>query len=319
MLSRVGTDDNVSAPWLASMGYGYSCDADLAVNQDGWFVVGMSYYTDPGYIVQVYGPEGYGRSPPFLLRSRADLNIPIAVALQVNSALFIWPDVEGDNVVLTVSRYDFDGSEGVENVSQLSAGDHGGIDLYQTFPVLATGVDDGYASAWFQSASVDAQEVFSQRTQYINADGTVDVAVTIGEDPLNTLSGKLDMTGDGDGTFLIGWTISEDGEPRYRKITAFDEEGVIGDPAFIVSEGASGSHDASANTRVALSGDLAVVAWYEQEDDSSRPILKARIGSPPKRSNVSPGSSGGGGFIDPVLLFGSALLMLLHRFARKRG
>ncbi|CUR46720.1 hypothetical protein BN2364_2279 [Alloalcanivorax xenomutans] len=310
MLSRVGSDDSVSDPWLASMGYGFSCNADLAVNQDGWFVVGMSYYTDPGYIVQVYGPEGYGRSPPFLLRSRADLNIPIAVALQVNSALFVWSEVENDNVAFTVSRYEIDGSGEVEDVARLNAGDNGGIGLYQTLPVLSAGADGGYASAWFQSESVDEKKVFSQRIQYINADGSAGAAATIGEDPLDILSGDIDMASDRDGAFLIGWTVSENGEPRYRKVTAFDEEGVIEPPATIVSKSDLGLYDASDNTRVVLSDDLAVVAWYEQADGNSGPVLKALIGSPPRRSDVGQGSSGGGGSTGPALLFGLALLAL---------
>ncbi|KAF0807639.1 hypothetical protein A6D6_00636 [Alcanivorax xiamenensis] len=317
MLGRVGIDDSVSSPWLASPGYGYSCNPDLSVNQDGWSLVAMSYDIGHGYVYQLSVPEG-GGGGHFLLGSDTNLDIPVAVAIQEGSGQIIWPVIKDGDTVLMVMRYSYFGSEPPREPWALDAGIGEGERLYQTFPVLAAGSDGGYASAWFQSATVNTQKVFSQRIQYINADGSAGASATIGEDSLDVLSGKPDMAGDRNGTFLIGWTVLENGEPRYRKVTAFDEEGVIDTPAVIVSKGAPGLFDASANTRVALNADLAVAAWYEQADGNSGPVLKARIGSAPKRSDVGQGSGGGGGSTGPVLFLGLALLALRRQLTYKQ-
>ncbi|UWN50820.1 hypothetical protein ASALC70_03043 [Alcanivorax sp. ALC70] len=86
----------------------------------------------------------------------------------------------------------------------------------------------------------------------------------------------------------------------------------------VVARSDAALFDSSETTKVALADETAMVVWYEQSDENSGPVLKARIGTLPEAPTDSgEGGGGGGGPMGPLVLF--ATLALLFRKKKPGG
>ncbi|MBF1802330.1 hypothetical protein [Alloalcanivorax profundimaris] len=298
---------------------GFNCNLEVAMNEQGLFILSVKYGLEDNYLMQVRGEDGTGVGAPVTRGQAGGASHPMVVALQESSGMAVWSEQAGPGTVLLASRFDLSGDTLGGGDFRFDNNAHDADGLNQSAVSLVATPDGGYLGAWLQVESDGSEPVYSQRIQRWRADGTVAGSARVGATPFDVSSDRVDLdVGAGGGGAITAWTGSHDDGARDRYATVINGDQAVGDAPVVVARSDAALFDSSETTKVALADETAMVVWYEQTDENSGPILKARIGTLSEApADSAEGGGGGGGPMGPLVLF--ATLALLFRKKKPGG
>ncbi|UWN51830.1 hypothetical protein ASALC70_04065 [Alcanivorax sp. ALC70] len=288
-------------------------------------------------LAMAVGPPSPHRLPPPSSRrprlwfTRIDSGDTLATPIQV----------PGTDEQLCASDMDVDGDGDVALAWTADSGD-GRSQQFATYDATSTPLGDGNAAGdggfvvqWLDHLSnpPEGYQAFVVQARHWGADGAPGAALEI----VNRTAGPSQaltapsLAADDDGALVSAWGFESAGDPPEARATAFDANGdLVGERATLVEtlpedETFFGNEG---TPKVALSRDLAAMAWYNDGGD----LLEARVA--PRQDLTPPdggdggdgGSDGGSGGVDdddddhlfggaggPLALAGLALLALRRR------
>ena len=291
-------------------GGGFNCNPQVAMNEQGLFLVSAWYGSRNEYLMQVHGQGGTGRSGPMVRGRSVGTELPMTVALQESSGMAVWSEQEGPGTVLLASHFGLGGYGLGDGDFRFDNNAHDANGLYQGSVKVVATADGGYLGAWLQTEDDGGQPVYSQQIQRWRADGTAAGSARVGGTSFDASTDRMDLDAGAGGSAILAWTGSGDDGGRKRYATVIDGTRAVVDTPVVVAQSGAGLFDSSEVTRVALADSTAMVLWYEQDEESSGPVLKARIGTLSEETSDSGG--GGGGSTGPLVLL-AALALLLRK------
>lgn len=295
-------------------GAGFSCNLEVAMNGQGLFVTSARYDVENRYLMQVRGQDGVGVSGLITQGQNVGPTLPLAVALQESSGMAVWSEQEGPGTVLLASRFGLTGDSLGDGDFRFDNNAHDADGLYQGSVSLDATANGGYLGAWLQSEDDGQQLVYSQHIQRWRADGTAAGSARVGGTAFESSTDRMDLDAGAGDSAILAWTHSRDDGARERYATVVYGHRAVRDNPTVIAQSDAGLFESSALTKVALADDTAMVLWYEQDEESNGPVLKARIGERPAPAVESDGGSGGGGGpIGPVVLLGTLALLLRRK------
>ncbi|MCH2556677.1 MAG: hypothetical protein MK005_05180 [Alcanivorax sp.] len=311
LFQLINSDGTASSSGLSEHAAGGSnCYLDVAMNEQGLFSLSMLQWPITQYVVQVFGQDGMGISAPLAFRRAPGPEIPLAVALQESSGMAVWSQQEEQGTVLLAHRYDLAGYSLGDGDFRFDNNAHDADGLYQGSVSLDATANGGYLGAWLQSEDDGQQLVYSQHIQRWRADGTAAGSARVGGTAFESSTDRMDLDAGAGDSAILAWTHSRDDGARERYATVVYGHRAVRDNPTVIAQSEAGLFESSALTKVALADDTAMVLWYEQDDEDSGPVLKARIGTLLDKTVDSGG--GGGGSTGPMVLL-AALAMLFRK------
>lgn len=276
---RVSPDDAVTAVTtpvsLASV-----CAPRVAVNGDGnavlaWFESGLQG-SDTPLVFSTFDGNGGILSGPVQVAEEVDFGGSVALN-DDGTLLMAW----GDQAVVQGQRFNLNGNPVDGDARHLDQDRQSGASLVQRLPSVSDDADGGFVAAWNQD-DIIAEDPDFQRTvrgQRWAADGTAGDTLLLDNEEYDFSRDYSvpRVATDGAGNLAAVWAILEGGRPvaaRGTVITAGGE--VIGERGTAFAE----VNDLdemlpSGAPKVALSDDLAVVAWQGTAGDQA--VLRAKV------------------------------------------
>lgn len=294
-------------------GAGFNCNPEVAMNEQGLSVLSAWYGLEDKYLMQLRGQDGTSVGGPMTRGQNVGSALPMAVALQESSGMAVWSEQEGPGTVLLASRFGLTGGSLGDGDFRFDNNAHDANGLYQGLVSLDATADGGYLGAWLQTEDGGQQPVYSQRIQRWRADGTAAGSARVGGTSFDAATDRMDLDAGAGDSAILAWTHSGDDGARNRYATVVYGNRAVRDNPAMIAQSDAGLFDSSALTRVALADDTAMVLWYEQDEESNGPVLKARIGERPAPAAESDGGSGGGGPVGPMVLLGTLALLLRRK------
>ncbi len=295
-------------------GAGSNCNPEVAMNEQGLSVLSAWYGLEDKYLMQLRGQDGTSVGGPMTRGQNVGSALPMAVALQESSGMAVWSEQEGPGTVLLASRFGLTGDSLGDGDFRFDNNAHDADGLYQGSVSLDATANGGYLGAWLQSEDDGQQLVYSQHIQRWRADGTAAGSARVGGTAFESSTDRMDLDAGAGDSAILAWTHSRDDGARERYATVVYGHRAVRDNPTVIAQSDAGLFESSALTKVALADDTAMVLWYEQDEESNGPVLKARIGERPAPAVESDdGSGGGGGPIGPVVLLGTLALLLRRK------
>ncbi|GAA5127265.1 hypothetical protein [Alloalcanivorax gelatiniphagus] len=291
-------------------GAGFNCNPEVAMNEQGLSVLSAWYGLEDKYLMQLRGQDGTSVGGPMTRGQNVGSALPMAVALQESSGMAVWSEQEGPGTVLLASRFSLTGGALGDGDFRFDNNAHDANGLYQSSVSLDATADGGYLGAWLQTEDGGGQPVYSQHIQRWRADGTAAGSARVGGTSFDAASDRIDLDAGAGSSAILAWTDSGDDGARKRYATVVHGNRATGDAPAVIAQSDAALFDSSALTRVALANNTAMVLWYEQDEESNGPVLKARIGTLPEPAAEANGGGGGGGPMGPVVLLGALALLL---------
>lgn len=318
---QVGADDNVGSMQWPTQESGHHCNAALAMNQDGAFVLGWTL-EDPDnvnqrfqYQARRYNADGTALGDAESLAQAGNTMFPMALAMQGDTWLAAWSTYD-NGLVLKAQRFNINGTALDQAPFRLDDGSHQNATLSQVHPTLAADEDGGFVSVWHQSEAVGSEPASSVQGQYLRADGTVGAGFLLANDteislPIPPLG--LALYGD---QILTTWTHFRQAQPPVSLVAGVDGDASVGDPVPIVS-GDEDTIDYSLATRVVLTDTAAALVWFQQQGGESYEI-KALVQPLPETPDPEPTPEQGQDDDDNGGTTGLLTLLGLGLLARRR-
>ena len=291
-------------------GAGFNCNPEVAMNEQGLSVLSAWYGLEDKYLMQLRGQDGTSVGGPMTRGQNVGSALPMAVGLQESSGMAVWSEQEGPGTVLLASHFGLGGYGLGDGDFRFDNNAHDANGLYQGSVKVAATADGGYLGAWLQTEDDGGQPVYSQQIQRWRADGTAAGSARVGGTSFDASTDRMDLDAGAGGSAILAWTGSGDDGGRKRYATVVEGARAVVDTPVVVAQSGAGLFDSSEVTRVALADSTAMVLWYEQDEESSGPVLKARIGTLSEETSDSGG--GGGGSTGPLVLL-AALALLLRK------
>ncbi|MFP1683050.1 hypothetical protein ACLD0W_11085 [Alloalcanivorax sp. C16-1] len=293
---RVSPDDTVTSVTTPSP-QGSVCARQVAANAGGnavlaWFERGSQESSEP-LLFSTYGSNGGDLAGPVQVAGNVDFHVSVALN-DDGTLLAAWED----RAVVYGQRFNLNGNPVDDGAGRLDQNRQSGASLVQRLPSVSDDADGGFVASWNQDDIIAEDPDFQRtvRAQRWAADGTAgDTLLLDNEEYDFAIDYSVPRVAtDSAGNLVSVWVVVDDPRPLAARGTVISAGGeVIGERG---TEFANVSDlDDMAPTgdpKVALSDDLAVVAWQGTAGDQA--VLRAKVAGNALAGDGDDGAGGDG-------------------------
>ncbi len=334
--TRIDSGDTLATPIQVPGTDEQLCASDMDVDGDG--DVALAWTADSGDGRSQQFATYDATSTPLGDGTAAGDGSGAAVALNDDGTLMVvWSAMEAQAVRVLGRRFALNGSA-LGDAFRLDNGEVPDTPTLEDDPTVVHAGDGGFVVQWLDHLSnpPEGYQAFVVQARHWGSDGAPGAALEM----VNRTAGPSQaltapsLAADDDGALVSAWGFESAGDPPEARATAFDANGdLVGERATLVEtlpedETFFGNEG---TPKVALSKDLAAMAWYNDGGDTLQARVAPRLDlTPPDGGDGSDGGSdGGSGGVDdddddhlfggaggPLALAGLALLALRRRLHR---